>query len=137
MYHALMLEGFLDVLNCITPQTEGYDNLLDTSKRMTDVLFSLQRPDGSFPLFNDATHEIAHPVHTLLAYGQAITGHTPLRVNKLPDTGYYIHHDEQVFLAIDGGIVGPDHLMAHAHADVFSYELCLEGLPIVIDYWCV
>ena len=34
---------------------------------------------------------------------------------------------------VDGGPGGPDHLMAHAHADLFSYELSLFGERFVVD----
>jgi uncharacterized heparinase superfamily protein len=36
-------------------------------------------------------------------------------------------------LIIDGGRVCPPYLPAHAHADMFSYELMIGGVPIVVD----
>ena len=38
-----------------------------------------------------------------------------------------------MFLIVDGGPVGPDYLPAHAHADIFSFELSLEGQRFVVD----
>jgi uncharacterized heparinase superfamily protein len=47
--------------------------------------------------------------------------------------GYFMHRGEDVFLIIDGGPVGPAHLLAHAHADIFSYELSLANKQVVVD----
>ena len=133
MYHALMLEGYLDVLNVLPEDHPDRPGLVDTAKRMADVLVSLTHPDGQLALFNDATQEIALPVETLCGYVQDLLGYEAQPRDGLPDTGYFIHRDASAYLAIDGGAVGPDYLLAHAHADVFSYELSLHRQPFVVD----
>src|SRR5262249_46110707 len=49
------------------------------------------------------------------------------------ESGYFIHESDPVYLIIDGGVLGPDYLLAHAHADIFSYELSLKGKAFVVD----
>ena len=133
MYHALMLEGYLDVLNVLPHGHPDRVWLLETAKRMGDALATMTHPDGRLALFNDATHEIALSPEALTGYLHALTGHTPRARVSLPDTGYFTHRDEAVSLIIDGGPVGPDHLLAHAHADIFSYELAVHGETFVVD----
>ncbi len=133
MYHALMLEGFLDVINCLPEDHEARPELVETADRMWSFYVSMLRPDGQLPLFNDATHEIALPPKELCAYAGAFLAGAPARRAAFPDTGYYIFRDDHVYLAIDGGPAGPDHLMAHAHADIFSYELVVGGMPFIVD----
>ena len=133
MYHALMLEGYVDVLNVLPPDHPDREWLEPVVSRMTDALASVVHPDGHLALFNDATQEIALPARLLLDYAQAFTRRSPERQQAFPEAGYYIHRDNEIFLMIDGGAVGPDHLLAHAHADVFSYELSVGGFPFVVD----
>lgn len=133
MYHALVLEGYLDVLNVLPERHSARPFFAATARSMTDVLASLRRPDGRLPLFNDATHEIAPSPDALLQYAKALLEKKPRRTDNFPDAGYHVRRDEGFFLVIDGGATGPDYLMAHAHADIFSYELCLHGKPFVVD----
>jgi uncharacterized heparinase superfamily protein len=52
---------------------------------------------------------------------------------ECPEAGYFVHQGKKVWLMVDGGAAGPDYLMAHAHADIFSYELAIAGQPFVVD----
>ncbi len=133
MYHALVLEGYLDVLNVLPQSHPARPFFAATARSMTDVLASLTRPDGRLPLFNDATHEIAPPPGALIEYANHLLDGDARRMNTFPDAGYYAYRDDDVFLMIDGGATGPEYLMAHAHADIFSYELSLHGRPFIVD----
>ncbi len=133
MYHALMLEGYLDVLNVLPEDHADAPWLIDTVRKMTDVLAAVTHPDDGLALFNDATHEIALSPAALRAYVNALLDHEPQPPDILPDTGYFTYRNPEVYLILDGGPVGPDHLMAHAHADIFSYELSVHGLRFIVD----
>ena len=133
MYHALMLEGYLDVLNVLPATHADRPWLEDSARRMADFLLSVTHPDRRIALFNDTAREIAPCTANLLRYAEALTGHRAAKRRAFPETGYYIHEDPDVYLIIDGGPIGPDYLPAHAHADVFSYELSLKGAPFVVD----
>ncbi len=53
----------------------------------------------------------------------------------LKDSGFYLLRDSraQDLLIFDAGRVCPDYLPAHAHADLFSYELTCGGTKVVVD----
>ena len=64
----------------------------------------------------------------------------PANPRELPSTalrksGFYIMRNLEGsdHMIIDGGKVCPDYLPAHAHADMFSYELTAWGKRVVVD----
>ncbi len=132
MYHALMLEGMLDVLS-VLPEDRVATNLREAAQVMTEALAATSHPDGTLALFNDASHEIAPPPDRLLQYARQVLREEPSVRTVFPEAGYYILEAEDLWMMIDGGPAGPEHLMAHAHADVFSYELSLLGERFVVD----
>ena len=133
MYHALMLEGYLDVLNVLPDDHNAISQLEVISGKMITFLASIQCPDGTVPLFNDSTHEIASPPGDVLHYARSLLNKEPCILNTFKDSGYFVFRDQGLFLAIDGGPVGPRYLMAHAHADIFSFVLSVGGIPFVVD----
>ena len=133
MYHSLMLETWLDVLNVLPPEHPDAGAWSETAGAMMDFLASLLHPDGDIALFNDAAHRIAPSPERLLAYGRELLGREPRTCDEFPDSGYFVHRGPEVFLAMDAGPVGPDVSPGHGHADVFSYELSLKGRRIVVD----
>ncbi len=137
MYHALMLEGYLDVLNLLGPIEENENlsgHLVDAARRMTGFLVALTHPDGQFAQFNDTAFGEALSTSRLVAYAQEVLGDEQLPTSaSFEETGYYVYEDEDVYLVIDGGSIGPDYLPGHAHADIFSYELSFHQHRWIVD----
>jgi uncharacterized heparinase superfamily protein len=133
MYHALMLEGYVDVLNLLSEGHPDRSWLSETVREMSDFLLSMTHPRSRISLFNDATRNEACTTGELLTYAGRVLDFQPERRAQFEETGYYIHDFEDAYLIIDGGPVGPDHLPAHAHADIFSYELSVEGDLFIVD----
>jgi uncharacterized heparinase superfamily protein len=155
MYHAIVLHGLLDLVNALPPGDADRAWLAGVCARMQDALPPLVHPDGGLALFNDAALEIAPPPARLAAYAEAVLGRRARPPRDLPATGYAVldtrrdaghaseghasegHASEggapSVYLVVDAGAVGPDHLPAHAHADVFSVELSVGGVRFVVD----
>lgn len=133
MYHALMLEGALDVINVLSTDHPACSWLEPTARRMADALAGVTHPDGTLALFNDSTQEIAPPPAQLLNYAERVLEYEPRAPLHFPDAGYYVYRDDAAWLMVDAGAAGPNYLMAHAHADVFSYELSLYGQRFVVD----
>jgi uncharacterized heparinase superfamily protein len=133
MYHALALEAYLDILNLLPVGHSDRNWLIDAAKRMSDYLASITKPDGELALFNDSTQEIATPAGELLSYVKALLGYDAKKRSAFDESGYFIHESQKVYLIIDGGQVAPDFLPAHAHADIFSFELSIKGIPFVVD----
>lgn len=133
MYHALMLEGYLDILN-VLPEMQKNNLILSSAIcRMSDFLISVIHPDGNLALFNDTAQEIATPPQALLQYTERLLGYSAKKKSHFAESGYFIHESPAIYLILDGGVIAPDFLPAHAHADIFSYELSLHGLPFIVD----
>ena len=133
MYHALMLEAYLDVVNILPENHTAIEKFRTVVCRMMDYLAALTHPDGNLVLFNDATQEIAPSTAALLGYGESLLGYAPAENHVFDASGYYVYRDDELFLAIDGGAIGPDHVPAHAHADIFSYVVSLAGKQMIVD----
>jgi uncharacterized heparinase superfamily protein len=133
MYHALMLAAYLDVINLLDRDDRTRSMLAETARRMCDFLYSVTHPSGGLALFNDSTAEIAPATETLLSYAGELIGHTGKKKTSFPESGYFVHQNDDVYLVIDGGPIGPHFMPAHAHADIFSFELSLKALPFIVD----
>ena len=136
MYHALVLEGLLDAVNALQSLEEAPGELAilrDEARRMAATWRSWLMPDGQIPLLNDSTLEIHTPPRELLSYAEALLGEVGWGGDSFGPSGYFVHRGPRWHLFWDAGPGGPDHLMAHAHADVFSFELAVDGLRFVVD----
>jgi len=133
MYHALVLEGLLDVLAVLPLDPEASARLRRAAQAMTDALAAVLHPDGTLALFNDTTHEIAPSPEQILQRARDLLGSGLVSRSTFPEAGYYVLDADDLWMMIDGGPAGPEYLMAHAHADIFSYELSLFGKRFVVD----
>jgi uncharacterized heparinase superfamily protein len=133
MYHQLMLEAYLDVLNVHPVGEAALAPLRDAAMRMAGHLEAILHPDGSIPLFNDATEEIAPPPADTLAYARAVLGETTPPRTAYPHAGVFVLQAPGAHVVCDAGPIGPDHLPAHAHADIFSFEASFGGVRFVTD----
>jgi uncharacterized heparinase superfamily protein len=139
MYHNIILHGLLDLLNILNEEDEFYVFIKEYTEKMLQFANKLIFSNGNIPLFNDSTYEIAPKTTDINEYS--------VRINKslqkyiipefqyswLSDSGYFIHKNNDLELIADFGCIGPDFIPAHAHADIFTYELYYKGLPFVVD----
>jgi uncharacterized heparinase superfamily protein len=74
------------------------------------------------------------PAELLGAYA-SLTGETvnPRASFAFEDAGYFGIRDGGDLLIADCGRVGPDHLPAHAHGDILSFEWSVGGQRVVVD----
>lgn len=133
MYHSLMLELLLDIINVLPDEDINYSYIRKAAGRMGAYLKSILHPDGQIPLFNDSTLEIAPSPSKILRYFCMLNGSEPQTRTSFSQSGYYIHTGDDLFLVIDAGKIGPDYLPAHSHAGIFSYELSLFAKRIIVD----
>jgi len=89
-------------------------------ERMSRWLALLAGPDGSLPLLNDAWE------------GPPIAQATDSFAD-LEDSGYVVVRGEGLQAVLDDGPVAPPHLPPHAHADVLSFVLWVDGEPVIVD----
>jgi len=144
MYHCIVLEDYLDVLNLLRSSpgrvpAAAEAHLAQAATRALGFLAGITAGDGNIPLFNDSAFGIAVEPAGLLNYGARVLGWTvpapPAGPERLcfPDTGYFGYRQGGDSLLIDCGPVGPDYQPGHAHCDTLSYELCVDGQRVVVD----
>lgn len=146
MYHAMVLEDVLDLLNIFPDAETAFQSLQSklshAAAGMVNFLAALTHPDGDIALFNDAALGIEHTTADLTAYYTAVTGRdAPARIKgslkAFPDSGYFIMTpSEGNKLIIDCGAIGPDYQPGHAHCDTLSFELALRGQRVIVDSGC-
>jgi len=143
MYHALALEDVLDLLNALQAyrlaQTEALQaQLAAVVPKMLDWLRCMARPDGSLVRFNDCADGIAPSVEELERYARALGFATTPRPSvdsliRMEPSGYARLQGPGALVWLDLAPVGPDYLPGHAHADTLSFELVVDGRPVVVN----
>lgn len=144
MYHSIVVEDYLDVLNLIlssavpiAPQTVAF--FKSRAAAALDFLHDIGMPDGDIPLFNDAALGIAPQPAQLFEYaGRLMEYAEPKRAAGLfiatkPESGYFVMRDGDDMMVIDCGPIGPDYQPGHAHCDTLSYELAIGGKRTIVD----
>ncbi|MEA2571413.1 MAG: hypothetical protein QOI24_3414 [Acidobacteriota bacterium] len=122
-YHVVVLRDLVEIAELLRANREVPRWLDDAIARMFDFLDKILGPNDRLPLFKDST----------LTDVPTLTSRAPRTSEFLAASGYAIMRDDRVFLIADFGKPCPDYLPAHAHADMFSYELTLDGKPLVVD----
>jgi uncharacterized heparinase superfamily protein len=139
MYHALILEDLLDLVNLAKTYGE-----LETESRvwaeyalaMLEWLRAMTHPDGEISFFNDAAFGIAASEDALRKYAERVgieARSGPLSIAHLVDTGYLRVECEPWTILIDVGNVGPDYQPGHAHADSLCFELSAYGKRLFVN----
>jgi len=139
MYHAQVLEAVLDVRDAareVAPELSRRCG--DTAVAMAGFLRALLAPDGAIPLLGDSCFGETPAPGALIARAE---GGAP---EQNPRDGahdrparvvgdYWIYRHAADSLLFDAGPVGPDHLPAHAHADLLGIEASVAGRRLLVD----
>lgn len=134
MYHALLTGALLDLVNVLDAHDPWRRRLLDRLPAILEFLSAVRHPDRSLALFNDSAFGVATEVEDLLGYAAALGLRVPSHsIVAFPQTGYYVWGRDGDAVLVDAGPVGPDYCPAHAHGDIFSFELSLRGQRVVVD----
>jgi len=143
MYHALLLENILDLLNLCRAAPdrapEGLTEFLsDTSERMLAALEILSHRDGRIALFADTAFDLAPEPAALRSYaerlGVAVGDSGATRGSTcLAQSGYVRLERGDWLLLASVGEPSPPHQPGHAHCDALAFELSLAGRRLVTD----
>ena len=140
MYHALLLEQVLDLLNLARTRPERVPDglagdLVDAAARMLGALDLWTHPDGEIALFADAAFGVAQTPARLADYGSAlgVPVVTPDPVGYLAGGGYVRLVDERLHVVASVAGPSPEHQPGHAHCDALSFELSVDGSRVVTD----
>jgi len=136
MYHQLMLFRLLDCINLIQNNLQERDKnflkfLISKASIMLGWLENITFLDGSIPLCNDSTIDIAPTSDNLYQYAKRLGIKTEKKLLK--ESGYRKFIASNYESIIDIGDIGPDYIPGHAHADTLSFILYVDNLPFIVD----
>lgn len=132
-YHA---QVFADLVECASIASGALRaRLLAKLEPMAQALVDLAHPDGLPCLFNDAgLHTSYSPDECLRAWETVSGGRVRQRgIFSLPRAGYFGMRTGDSLLVADCGAIAPEHLPAHGHGDVLSFEWSLGGQRFFVD----
>ncbi len=138
MYHAILLERILGVLQCwpLGPDPfPGLRSLLSAKALQALAWLDAMSVSGRFALFNDSAYGSSLPAASLLRIGAALVGYRPLsqaRLRSLPDSGYFRAQAGAFTVIFDAGPLGPNHQLGHAQGDMLSFCLWADGEPLIV-----
>jgi uncharacterized heparinase superfamily protein len=144
MYHAILTQDLLELRalsrgnnSFLPPEVEL--ELERTCIRAVCFAASMQPPDDSVFLFNDAAANIAPRCSELLEFARRVLDvelppqDSGFRSQALPASGYFVAGREGDMVVFDCGEVGPAHQPGHAHCDTLSFELFLDGRRVITN----
>ncbi|HSG78597.1 MAG TPA: alginate lyase family protein, partial [Acidimicrobiia bacterium] len=134
-YHAAVVSDLL-VCHRATESPVLRRRLEDVLASMAQVLADGTHPDGAAALFNDAGLRAGpDPEQLLTAVADALGSDPPSPRGRfdLPVAGYFGWRRSDDLVIVDCGPIGPDHLPAHAHGDVLSFEWTVDGRRLIVD----
>lgn len=137
MYHCILLDRLLDCYNLAFCNMERLgdkeilDSLRDAVVSMLGHLESIVYQDCSIPLVNDSAYDIAPSYQDIVGYATRLG----LRWSPIPlaDCGYRYLRLHGWEALIDVGNISATYQPGHTHADSLSYELRVNGEPLIID----
>ena len=135
MYHKLILEGLLRVELAYRSIGESAPTKVATKvKQMLDAMASIERGMGKTPFFNDAADGVAKECTALTLACRDVYGYEPDDTKtSFSDSGFYKLYDGNVALIFFAGEPGPPYMLGHAHCDLLSFELSIEGKPVIVN----
>jgi uncharacterized heparinase superfamily protein len=138
MYHAQVLADFLEcyalVRACHRVPRQG--TVESRLRAMSGFLAAMSYPDGTLALFNDSANtEEFRPEPFIQSSARIAGAHENPHPLSFSRTGYYlwVSCDEREKIIVDAGPPSAGYNSAHAHCDLLSYELWLDGKPFVVD----
>jgi uncharacterized heparinase superfamily protein len=141
MYHGIILEDLLDVLNMACAYgIVGRDALAalpEITGRMRSWLKAMTHPDGALSFFNDAAFGISACCADFEAYAGRL-GLPPVAepgdgVTHQATSGYIRACFGGATAILDLAAVGPDYLPGHAHADTLSFEMSIGAERFIVN----
>lgn len=143
MYHSIVFDDLLDLLNLIETYPEVFANFNGIAEKWRIILANMRcwldvmcHPDGEISFFNDAAFGIAPTPSELFSYAERLKVPAPSKmkdVTHLEQSGYIRVNTKNAVLIIDVAPIEPDYLPGHAHADTLSFELSLNKKRVIVN----
>ena len=120
-YHVAVLHDLADVARWLGGAAPPW--LRDAIGRMIAFRDAILTPAGTPPLLKDTTLDGVAPLEPPPDDG----------VRFFEESAFVVVRDRGDYAIVDVGKPCPAYLPAHAHADLFSFELWLGGAPFIVD----
>ena len=138
MYHSQMLCLFADLRDLYRGSDPAFsDECSDVVDRMSSFLRAIVHPDGEIPLLGDSCLGETPPAGSVPVRCEPASNETgetaSLRQGGRRVGDYWTFREGDDFLLFDAGPVGPDHLPAHAHADLLNIEASVGSQRLFVD----
>ncbi len=144
MYHGIVLEDLLDLLNLFKAYEHAMPGMSDLCPKlllkisaMIDWLRAMIHPDEGIGFFNDSALEHEPEPGQIFSYasklGFSVSESIKEESKSLEQTGYVRLAKEHAVALIDAAPIGPDYIPGHAHADTLSFELSIRGRRILVN----
>lgn len=126
MYHCILLDRLLDCINI-----KSDSKFVDHAQRMLGHLESIVWTDGTIPMFNDCANGIAPTPKQIFDYAKRLgLSWEPI---QLKECGYRKMAYDGLEAILDVGNITASYQPGHSHADALSYELRINGRPVIVD----
>lgn len=133
-YHC---QVFVDLVECFLVLDESTikTRLKYRLNKMAQVINDFTHPDGLISVFNDGSLNMSYTPSECLSAWEKLSGFKPENKKNiaLASSGYYGVRNKNIYLLLDAGKVGADHLPAHSHGDIFSFELSVGNERMIVD----
>jgi hypothetical protein len=140
MYHGLILENLLDLLNAMRAAPGRAPAALEAQvASKAAAMLGAHRvwvhPDGEIGLFGDSALGIAHPPDVLARYATSlgVAPRDPDPPGALRAAGYARLEAGPFVLIASASTPLPPYQPGHAHCDALSFELSVSGQRVVTD----
>lgn len=137
MYHCIILERLLDSYNLLSnnscfPDQDALEQLLAANlQKMLGWLATMQWNNSEVPEVNDHVAEMLPLPRELYNYAERLGLSSP--PVALGESGYRKYSASNYEVLADIGNIGPDYVLGHAHSDIFSFLLQINGQEIITD----
>jgi len=135
MYHRILLSRLLDLIYLQQKkkiQTGFFTEIISFAVKMLSWMDQMTFNSGRSPNFYDSQFGIAHETHKLLRFA-ADLGISPNPDLVLSDSGFrrFSGARYECFINLSGVIA--DYIPGHAHADIFHFDLEVDGKAVFVD----
>lgn len=109
------------------------DGCAATAKKMLEFLSAVVHPDGEIPLFGDSGFGESPGVPQIRELANVVGLQWPQATASKQVGPYWVQRRGRSAMILDAGEVGARELPAHAHCDMLSLEMSIEGSRWFVD----
>jgi len=135
MYHQIMLFRLLDSINLVKNNSWKDKELLEFLSKKGEIMLgwleSISYLNGDIPIFNDSAKDIAPITGELIDYATRLE--LKSKCLKLSDSGYRKITNSKYESIIDIGDIRSNYIAGHTHADIFNFEIRIDGKAFIVD----